>query len=73
MLLALEHRKSEDQRILGELFFYLVDEMADISFNCSLGILMDVLMASLKELLKLGEEQLSIFTADFESRLPEYL
>lgn len=73
MLLALEQRKSQDQRTLGELFFYLVDEMADISFTRSLCILMDALMASLQEILKLSEEQLSIFTADFESRLPEYL
>ena len=73
MLLALEQRKSADQRTLGELFFFLVDEMTDISFTRSLCILMDALMASLQELLKLSEEQLSIFTADFVSRLPEYL
>ena len=30
-------------------------------------------MASLQELLKLSDEQLARFTADFESRLPEYL
>lgn len=29
--------------------------------------------ASLQELLKLSDEQLARFTADFESRLPEYL
>ena len=32
MLLALEQRKDEDQRTLGELFFFLVDEMTDITF-----------------------------------------
>ena len=31
MLLALEQRKDEDQRTLGELFFFLVDEMTDIN------------------------------------------
>ena len=56
-----------------ELFFFLVDEMADITFNRSLGILMDSLMASLQENLKLSDEQLTAFTADFEARLPEYL
>ena len=65
MLLALEQRKSEDQRTLGELFFFLVDEMADITFTRSLCILMDAL--------KLSEEQLAAFTADFTSRLPQYL
>lgn len=32
MLLALEQRKDEDQRTLGELFFFLVDEITDITF-----------------------------------------
>lgn len=73
MLLALEQRKNEDQRTLGELFFFLVDEMADITFTRSLWILMDALMASLKEILNLSEEQLAVFTADFVSRLPQYL
>ena len=73
MLLAMEQRQNEDQRTLGELFFFLVDEMADITFSRALGILMDALMASLQEILKLSEEQLTAFTTDFESRLPEYL
>ena len=73
MLLAMEQRQNEDQRTLGELFFFLVDEMADITFNRSLGILMDALMASLQKILKLSDEQLTAFTADFEARLPEYL
>lgn len=73
MLLAMEQRQNEDQRTLGELFFFLVDEMEDITFCRSLGILMDAFMASLQEILKLSDEQISAFVADFESRLPEYL
>ena len=73
MLLATEQRRNEEQRTLGELFFFLVDEMADITFSRSLDILRDALMASLQEILKLSDEQLSAFIADFESRLPEYL
>ena len=72
-LRAMEQRQNEDQRTLGELFFFLVDEMADITFNRSLGILMDALIASLQENLKLSDEQLTAFTTDFEARLPEYL
>ena len=73
MLIAMAQRQNEDQRTLGELFFFLVDEMADITFSRSLGILMDALMASLQEILKFSNEQLTAFTADFEARLPEYL
>ena len=73
MLLALEQRQNSDQRTLGELFFYLVDEMADITFSRSFYILMEALVASLQEILKLTEEQIYAFVTDFESRLPEYL
>ena len=38
MLLATEQRQNEDQRTLCELFFFLVDERADIIFSRSLGI-----------------------------------
>ena len=34
---------------------------------------MDALMASLQDMLKLSDEQLAAFTADFEVRLPECL
>lgn len=73
MLLALEQRNNEDQRTLGELFFFLVDEMADITFVRSLPILMEAMLASLQEIFKLSDGQLSEFVIDFESRLPKYL
>ena len=45
--------KDFDHRTLGELFFFLVDEMTDITFNRSLGILKYALMASLPEMYSL--------------------
>ena len=69
MLLAIEQQQNEDQRTLGELFF-LVDKMADITFSRSISILINALKASLQEILKLSEEQLAVFTTDFEARLP---
>ena len=50
-----------------------MDEMTDITFRRSLAILMDALMASLQEILKLSDKQLTAFTVDFEARLLEYL
>ena len=49
------------------------DEMTDITFSHSLCLIIDAMLASIQELLKLRDEQLSTLTADFESRLPEYL
>jgi len=73
ILLALEQRKSEDQRTLGELFFYLADELADITFSESLMILVDAMIASLQEVLHLTDKQLEMFTTDFENRLPMHI
>lgn len=73
IFISLVWSENEDHRTLGELFFFLVDEMAVITFCKSLGILIDALMASLQEILKLSDEQLTFFCADFEARLPEYL
>ena len=73
MLLAMEQRQNEDLRTLGELFFFLVDEMADITFIRSLTILFEAMLASLQEMLRLSDQQLDTFVADFESRLPQYL
>jgi hypothetical protein len=73
MLLAMEQCQNEDQRTRGELFFFLVDEMANITFACSIGILMDALVTSLQEILKLSDEQTAALISDFESRLPKYL
>ncbi len=47
--------------------------MADITFSCSLCILMDTLLASIQEVLKLSDEQLASFADAFETRLPKYL
>lgn len=73
ILLALEQRINEDVRTLGELFYLVADELADITFSESLRIITEALIASLAELFKLTGEQLQSFVADFESRLPRYL
>lgn len=73
MLLAMGQRQNENQKTLGKLFFFLEDGMADIIFSRLLGILMDALMASIQEILKLRDEQMVAFLADFEARLLEYL
>ena len=73
MLLAVEQRQNTDARTLGEIFFYLVDEIADITFNHSFNLIMEALMASLQEILRLSDDQLTTLMNDFQSRLPKYL
>ena len=73
MCCSVEQRQSKYLRTLGEQFSFLVNKMTEITFSKLFGILMDALMASLQQILKLSDEQLTAFTADFEARLPKYL
>ena len=73
MLLSMEQRQNEDLRTLGELFFFLVDERADITFIRSITILFEAMLTSLQEMLRLSDQQLDSFVMDFETRLPQYL
>lgn len=73
MLMSVAKRNDEDERTLGELFYFIVDEVADITFNQSMKILMEAMIASIKAVFQATEEQITRFTNDFISRLPEYM
>lgn len=65
----------DDVWILGD-FCYRSDKDPSFYLKQLKGrkhLIMDAMLASIQELLKLSDEQLSALTADFESRLPEYL
>ena len=73
MLMSVAKRNDEDERTLGELFYFMVDEVADITFNHSMKILMDAMIESLKAIFQATEEQITRFTDDFIGRLPDYM
>ena len=73
MLMSVVKRNDEDERTLGELFYFMADEAADITFHRSMKILMEALIASIQTIFQATDEQISRFTDDFISRLPEYM
>lgn len=73
LMLALEQRKREDDRTLGELFFFFTDELADITFGESFQIIMTALIESVCAIFKPTEEQLSLFIEMFVGKLPDYI
>lgn len=73
MLMSVAKRNDEDERTLGELFFYFVDEVADITFNQSLSILVTAMLESISAIFQATEYQIAKFMDDFISRLPEYM
>ncbi|MCD5530498.1 IS4 family transposase, partial [Lactobacillus delbrueckii subsp. lactis] len=68
-----EKRDDEDDRTIGELFYCMVGELADITFNHSLQILVEAMFESVKEIFQPTEEQMERFTDAFISRLPKYM
>ena len=73
MLMSVTKRDDEDEHILGELFYFMVDEAADITFGQSMKILLDAMLASVTSVFKTSEEQITAFTNDFISGLPAYM
>ena len=73
MMLSVARRENEDDKTICELCFCLLDEMEDITFSRSMGIILDVLMDTVMEYFHITEAQLEEFTASFIQRLPKYM
>ena len=73
MMIALEQRKNEDERSAGELFFYFVDELADITFAESFRIILETMLECISIIFQVTEEQMLTFQDMFIHRLPTYL
>ena len=71
MFLSVQKRLCEDERSFGELFFKMVDEIADISFNHAIKLVTDLLLQSIKEFFDLTDSQLNILVNNFYKKLPE--
>lgn len=73
MLMSVAKCNDEDERTLGELFYFMVNEVADITFSQSMKILLDTMLASIRTVIQTSEEQIATFMNDFISRLPEFM
>ena len=73
MMLALEQRKDEDHRTLGEIFFFLSDELADITFGESLQIILKVMFEGIYTVFQVTEAQIDAFIDIFVDRLPDFI
>ena len=73
LMIALEQRRNEDDRSLGELFYYFSDELADITFKESMLIILNKMKECIFAVFKPTEEQMGLFIDMFMGRLPEYI
>ena len=73
MMLSLESRESNDIRSLGELFVYISDEMADITWLQALQMLLQLFRSTLSETAELTEEKINELVDHFLDTLPSLL
>lgn len=73
LMIAMEQRRSEDDRTLGEIFYFFTDELADITFGESFQIIMTAMIDSVCAIFQPTEEQLAMFIEMFVGRLPDYI
>lgn len=73
LMMAIEQRKCEDSRTLGEIFFFLSDELADITFGESFQILINAMIDCVCGIFHPTEEQIEAFITLFVGRLPDYI
>ncbi|MGF7400372.1 transposase [Thermoanaerobacterium thermosaccharolyticum] len=73
MMLALENRRSSDLRTMGEIFYYIQDEMSDITLIQAFHLLMQVFLDTISDKLSLSSEQLDQLLNAFMSAIPKEL
>ena len=73
MLLALTGRQNQDLRTMGEIFFFLTDELSDITFAYAFGIILQAMLESIHKHFQITDEQMQELINDFYLGLPEYM
>ena len=73
LMIAMEQRRNEDDRTLGEIFFFFTDELKDITFGESFQIIITAMIDSVCAIFQPTEEQLELFIEMFVGHLPEYI
>ena len=73
MLLAVAKRGNEDERTLGELFYVMVGEVADLSFKESLLLIVSAMLEAVEDMFQLTDIQVKMLLDRFLDNLPEHL
>ena len=58
MLLAVSKRDNEDDRTLGELFYIMISEVADITYHESMQIIVEAMLATVQEEFHIDDAQI---------------
>ena len=69
-LLAVLKRDEEDARTIGELFYLMVSEVADVTYQEAMLILATAMLTSLEDVFRISEEQAVVLYMRFIQKLP---
>ena len=72
-MIAMEQRRNEDDRKLGEIFYFFPDELKDITFGESFQIIITAMIDSVCAIFQPTEAQMELFIEMFVGRLPDYI
>lgn len=70
IFLAVEQRRGEDQKTLGQLFMATSDELPDISFATALQYCIKELIAVVCEFIEIAEQLIDTLVCEFFNRIP---
>lgn len=73
MILSVQQRSNTDDRTIGELFWAITAEAAEISYFHSLKLILDALIETVREFFQVSDEQMEAFTLSFFHHLPKFL
>ena len=73
MLLAVANRNNEEERKLGELFYLMVSEVADISFKESMLLIVSAMLDAVEDMFRLTDMQVNVLIERFLGKLPNHL
>jgi len=71
MMLSVENRQESDNRTLGEIFYFLTDELSDITWIQAFHMIMQIFINTLIDTLSLTSEQLDQLLDAFMLALPK--
>jgi len=73
MLLSVYERSNSDDRTIGELFWMFTAEVAEISFQQAIRLIVTALAETAREFFRIPDEKVEEFMQAFVIRLPEHL
>ena len=73
LMIAMEQRRTDDNRTLVEIFFFITDELTDITFGESFQIIITAMIDGVCAIFQPTEEQLTLFIEMFVGKLPDFI